>query len=135
MPAREPGSSTERLLQSATDIFVGWTSARGLDFYVRQYRDMKIIPDAERIAPRLVEFAAASGEVLARAHARTGDSVAISSYIGRGARFDDALSAFARAYADQNDRDHGHSSPPSLMEPSRARPVDRTSWPGYSCDR
>jgi uncharacterized protein (DUF2252 family) len=96
----------KRLIQSATDILVGWTSFDDMDFYVRQFRDMKVIPDAERIAPVLKEFATACGEVLARAHARTGDPVAIASYIGKGKRFDEAISGFARAYADQTEHDH-----------------------------
>src|SRR5262249_14094137 len=96
----------KRLIQSATDIFVGWTSMDGKDFYVRQFRDMKVVPDATRIAPVLGEFATACGAVLARAHARTGDPVAIASYIGKGKRFDDSISRFARGYADQNERDH-----------------------------
>jgi hypothetical protein len=77
-----------------------------MDFYVRQFRDMKVIPDSVRIAPVLVELATACGDVLARSHARTGDPVAIASYIGKGGRFDQAISAFARAYADQTERDH-----------------------------
>jgi Uncharacterized protein conserved in bacteria (DUF2252) len=85
---------------------VGWTSFDGMDFYVRQFRDMKVVPDVTRIAPVLGEFATACGEVLARAHARTGDPVAIASYIGKGKRFDEAIGGFARAYADQTERDH-----------------------------
>jgi uncharacterized protein (DUF2252 family) len=96
----------KRLVQSATDIFVGWTSYEGMDFYVRQFRDMKIIPDSERIAPGLVQFATACGEVLAKAHARTGDPLAIAAYIGKGAKFDDAIGSYARRYADQNEQDH-----------------------------
>jgi uncharacterized protein (DUF2252 family) len=96
----------KRLVQSATDIFVGWTSLHGNDYYVRQFRDMKIIPRPELIAPRLVEFATACGETLARAHARSGDPVAIASYIGKGPKFAAALGRFARLYADQNERDH-----------------------------
>ena len=96
----------KRLIQSATDIFVGWTSMEGMDFYVRQFRDMKVVPDATRIAPVLGEFATACGAVLARAHARTGDPVAIASYIGKGRRFDDTMVGFARKYADQTERDH-----------------------------
>jgi sulfite reductase beta subunit-like hemoprotein len=93
-------------MQSATDIFVGWGTLHGNDYYVRQFRDMKIIPSTELIAPRLAEFATACGGALARAHARTGDPMAIASYIGKGPRFTEALSEFARRYADQNDRDH-----------------------------
>jgi uncharacterized protein (DUF2252 family) len=96
----------KRLLQSATDIFVGWGSLHGHDYYVRQFRDMKIIPSTELIAPRLVEFATACGGTLARAHARSGDPMAIDSYIGKNQRFTEAIGDFARHYADQNDRDH-----------------------------
>jgi uncharacterized protein (DUF2252 family) len=96
----------KRLIQSATDIFVGFTSVAGNDFYVRQFRDMKVVPRAELIAPRLAEFASAAGRVLARAHARTGDAVAIEAYVGKGRRFDEALTEFATCYADQTARDH-----------------------------
>jgi hypothetical protein len=98
--------SGKRLIQSATDIFVGWGSLHGRDYYVRQFRDMKIIPTTELIAPRLTEFATACGEALARAHARTGDPVAIGGYIGKGPKFTAAISRFAWRYADQNERDH-----------------------------
>src|SRR5262249_61144303 len=77
-----------------------------MDFYVRQFRDMKVIPDAGLIAPVLGEFATACGAVLARSHARTGDPVAIGAYIGKGRRFDEAMRAFANGYADQTERDH-----------------------------
>jgi uncharacterized protein (DUF2252 family) len=96
----------KRLIQSATDIFVGWGSLHGRDYYVRQFRDMKIIPTTELIAPRLAEFATACGETLARAHARTGDPVAIASYMGKGPKFAEAITSFAHRYADQNERDH-----------------------------
>jgi hypothetical protein len=96
----------KRLIQSATDIFVGWGSLYGRDYYVRQFRDMKIIPNVELIGPRLVEFATACGKALARAHARTGDPLAIDAYIGKGGAFDTALGKFARLYAEQNERDH-----------------------------
>ena len=96
----------KRLIQSATDIFAGFTSIGDGDYYVRQFRDMKVIPRGDLIAPRLTEFATACGRVLARAHARTGDPIAIDAYIGRGRRFDAALGEFAVAYADQTARDH-----------------------------
>jgi uncharacterized protein (DUF2252 family) len=96
----------KRLIQSATDIFAGFTSVGSEDFYVRQFRDMKVIPRGDIIAPRLAQFAAASGQVLARAHARTGDAIAIDAYIGRGRRFDAALHEFALDYADQTADDH-----------------------------
>jgi uncharacterized protein (DUF2252 family) len=96
----------KRLVQSATDIFVGWGSLHGKDYYVRQFRDMKIIITTEMIAPRLAEFATACGTALARAHARTGDPVAIDAYIGKGRRFTEAIGRFAHTYADQNERDY-----------------------------
>jgi uncharacterized protein (DUF2252 family) len=96
----------KRLVQTATDIFVGWGSLHGRDYYVRQFRDMKIIPTIELIGPRLTEFATACGEALARAHARTGDPVAIDSYMGNGRKFAAAIGRFACLYADQNERDH-----------------------------
>jgi uncharacterized protein (DUF2252 family) len=96
----------KRLIQSATDIFAGYTSVARHDFYVRQFRDMKVIPKGDLIAPRMAQFATACGKALARAHARTGDPIAIAAYIGKGRRFDEALKEFAVNYADQNARDH-----------------------------
>lgn len=96
----------KRLIQAASDIFLGWTSGGGVDFYVRQFRDMKVVPDAASIAPFLVRFAEKCGAVLARAHARTGDAVAIDGYIGRGRRFDRAMLRFASSYARQTGVDH-----------------------------
>jgi uncharacterized protein (DUF2252 family) len=98
--------SGKRVIQAASDIFLGWTSVQGLDFYVRQFRDMKVIPDSARIAPHLGPFAEQCAYVLARAHARTGDAMAIASYVGKGRRFDEGMAAFAVAYADQTARDH-----------------------------
>jgi uncharacterized protein (DUF2252 family) len=95
-----------RFIQSSTDILVGWTSLDGIDFYVRQFRDMKVIPSGERIAPWLREFARKCGRVLARAHATTGDATAIDAYVGNGRMFDSSMTRFARAYALQNERDH-----------------------------
>ncbi len=96
----------KRMVQSATDIFVGWSSLAGRDFYVRQYRDMKIIPTTDLIAPVLASFASACGTALARAHARSGDPVAINAYIGKSDEFTRAMRRFARRYARQNERDH-----------------------------
>ena len=98
--------SGKRVIQAASDIFLGWTSVQGLDFYVRQFRDMKIIPDGALIAPYLVSFAEQCATVLARAHARTGDAMAINAYIGKGRSFDKAMTVFAEKYADQTARDY-----------------------------
>ena len=91
---------------SYTHLDVYKRQFQGRDYYVRQFRDMKIILDIQLLAPVLVEFGAACGETLARAHARTGDAVAISAYLGKSSRFATALGDFARLYADQNERDH-----------------------------
>jgi uncharacterized protein (DUF2252 family) len=96
----------KRMVQSATDIFVGWGSLGDRDFYVRQFRDMKLIPTTDLIAPVLVQFATACGNSLARAHARSGDPEAIDAYIGKSDVFTKAMRKFARRYADQNERDH-----------------------------
>ena len=96
----------QRLIQSATDMFVGWTSYEDMDFYVRQFRDGKVIPKGEGIAPHLSRFAAACGHVLARAHARSGDAAAISDYLGTSDKVETAMEHFACAYADQNAADH-----------------------------
>ncbi len=96
----------QRKIQSASDIFLGWTRFEDMDFYVRQFKDMKIIPESAGIAPVLPEFATACGRVLARAHARSGDPIAISSYLGKSDTFEVAVLDFARRYADQTERDH-----------------------------
>ncbi len=96
----------QRMIQSATDMFVGWTTNGGRDFYVRQLRDGKVIPKGETISDRLAKFAAACGRVLARAHARSGDAAAITDYLGTSGKVEQAFVDFASAYADQNERDH-----------------------------
>lgn len=101
----------QRLMQGASDIFLGWQRVVGFDgeprdFYVRQLHDWKGSADVENIpfAGALV-YARMCGETLARAHARAGDRVAIAGYLGKSDRFDKAISRFAAAYADQNERD------------------------------
>ncbi|MCR2792396.1 DUF2252 domain-containing protein [Microbacterium sp. zg.Y625] len=96
----------QRLMQSAADIFLGHMRVDGMDYYVRQYRDMKIIPKGAEIAAYLPQFAKACGRTLAKAHARSGDPAAIAAYIGRGAAFEEEILRFARAYADQTHADH-----------------------------
>jgi hypothetical protein len=98
----------QRLMQSASDLFLGWaTGAEGRHFYVRQLRDVKLSPLVETYdAEMLSIYGEACGWVLARAHAKAGDPWAISGYLGKGGRFDDAMGEFALAYADQAERDH-----------------------------
>lgn len=101
----------QRLMQAASDVFLGWVATKGLDdqrrcFYVRQLWDGKGSVEIERMAPRgLGVYVSLCGEALARAHARSGDRVAIASYLGKGEAFDKALARFAEAYADQNESD------------------------------
>ncbi len=98
----------QRLMQAASDIFLGWCRVGGRDFYVRQLRDMKGTTDVERLSPRgLRQYATVCGWALAQAHARGGDAAMLRGYMGRSDAFDRAVCDFARAYADQNERDFG----------------------------
>lgn len=116
-PSRYVGSGErvvrgQRLMQAASDIFLGWQQVTGLDgrtrdFYIRQLHDWKGGIDPETMTPRgAALYARVCGETLARAHARSGDRLEIAGYLGRGRRFEDAVVAFADSYADQNDQDH-----------------------------
>jgi hypothetical protein len=100
-------------MQAASDIFLGWVHTEPEpdnltpDLYVRQLRDWKVSIDVRTILPHgLAVYGAACGWTLARAHARSGDAVAIASYLGSSDRFDRAIAEFARAYADLNEKDH-----------------------------
>ncbi|MFF4350630.1 DUF2252 domain-containing protein [Streptomyces sp. NPDC001530] len=102
----------QRLMQATSDIFLGWERTQGIDgrrrdFYVRQLRDWKGIAVAETMSPQqMALFGELCGATLARAHARSGDRIAIAAYLGRGDVFDRALATFAELYADQNEKDH-----------------------------
>ena len=98
----------QRLMQSASDIFLGWTRGGiGRDFYFRQLRDAKIsaIPEDWDLTT-LQEFGKLCAWALARAHARSGDPARIAGYMGANTTFDDAVCEFAVEYADQNLRDY-----------------------------
>jgi uncharacterized protein (DUF2252 family) len=103
----------QRLMQASSDILLGWvrveTTAedRGGDFYGRQLRDWKGSAEIGQMSPAgLAGYGRLCGWTLARAHARTGDRIAIAGYLGRGPSFDRAIAAFAAGYADQNERDY-----------------------------
>jgi uncharacterized protein (DUF2252 family) len=98
----------QRLMQSASDIFLGWAKDKtGRDFYVRQFRDMKIGPDVEVMSPKLMfGQATLSGIVLARAHDKAGDAARITGYLGGSDKFDEAIGDYAVGYADQVERDY-----------------------------
>jgi len=98
----------QKVMQSASDIFLGWTTSdTGRDYYIRQLRDAKIKPVLEVMDHKnFVAYAATCGWALAQAHARTGDAAAISGYIGKGKVFERALIKFAVAYEKQNKQDY-----------------------------
>ena len=102
----------QRISQAASDIFLSWQRSQGLDgrehdFYVRQLWDWKASADLSTLSePGLRAYTRACGWSLARAHARSGDRLAIAAYLGSGPAFDRAVMRFCAAYADQNERDH-----------------------------
>jgi uncharacterized protein (DUF2252 family) len=102
----------QHLMQAESDIFLGWTRAQGpdgvdRDLYVRQLRDWKFSAPIEAMIPQGMTFyARLCGWTLARAHARSGDRIALASYLGGSGKFDQAIAGFAETYADQNERDY-----------------------------
>jgi uncharacterized protein (DUF2252 family) len=102
----------QRLMQTASDIFLGWQRVKDIDhrtrdYYVRQLHDWKGSAHVDTLrVPGAIRYARMCGATLARAHARSGDWIAIASYLGKGDRFDEAIADFATAYADQNERDY-----------------------------
>ncbi len=109
---REPGERVvqgQRLMQAASDIFLGWTKGAevGRHLYWRQLRDMKGSALVETMTPVILEFyAGICGWTLARAHARSGDAVTLAAYLGRSDKFDRSIADFSQRYADQNERDY-----------------------------
>jgi uncharacterized protein (DUF2252 family) len=102
----------QHLMQAESDIFLGWTRATGpdgigRDFYVRQLKDWKFSVPIEQMVPSgMTVYAGLCGWTLARAHARSGDRIALAAYLGGSAAFDQAIADFAETYADQNERDY-----------------------------
>jgi uncharacterized protein (DUF2252 family) len=103
----------QRLMQASSDIFLGWQrieaglDGKQRDFYVRQLRDWKFSVDVQAMIPRGLQlYGQLCGWTLARAHARSGDRIAIAAYLGGSDVFDQAITQFAIAYADQNERDY-----------------------------
>ena len=125
----------QRLMQAASDIFLGWQRVPGFDgqprdFYIRQLRDWKGSADVDTMtASGMAVYARLCGATLARAHARSGDRIAIASYLGNGDVFDRAIADFSAAYADQNERDY-QTLPDAVQSGrivSRDRPMNRTA--------
>ena len=115
----------QRLMQAASDFFIGWTTGAGnskLHFFIRQLSDAKIKPVVEIMKPNnLADYARLCGRALARAHARSGDSALLTGYMGKSSAFEDALVAFGQAYADQNEQDHA-----ALVKAVRAGRIEAT---------
>ena len=98
----------QRLMQSASDIFLGWLcNAKGMDMYVRQLHDAKISAVVEDMdADQLRDYGKLCAWALAKAHARSGDAASIAGYMGSSEVFDEAITEFAVEYADQTERDY-----------------------------
>jgi hypothetical protein len=96
-----------RLMQPSSDIFLGWSQGPRRHFFIRQLRDTKIGPLVETFGrAEMGLFASWCGRALALSHARSGNSAVLAGYMGRSDALDRALAAFAKAYADQNEKDH-----------------------------
>jgi uncharacterized protein (DUF2252 family) len=101
----------QHLMQASSDIFLGWDDVEGIDgvprdFYIRQLRDWKGSADTDQMTPQsMAVYGRLCGWTLARAHARSGDRIAIAAYLGSGKSFDNAIASFSESYADQNQRD------------------------------
>lgn len=97
----------QRIIQAATDVFLGWTTSNGIHYYVRQLRDMKDSVDVMRLDPQeLVRYVRLCAWTLAHAHARSGSPRALANYLGRSEAADVSVAAFARKYADMTEVDH-----------------------------
>ena len=137
----------QRMMQAAADIMLGWEriitiDGEQRDFYIRQLWDSKGSAEVELMDPSGLEaYGRVCGWTLARAHARSGDRIAIAAYLGRGDAFDRAMASFAEAYADQNERDYralagGSGSRPRRGRDGRLTPTGGPSeYPGTSAAR
>jgi len=112
----------QRLMQAASDIFLGWARGLNHDYYVRQLRDMKYSATVQTMKrPDLLVYVELCGRTLARAHARSGDPSMIAGYLGNGDAFDGALATFSELYAERNERDHA-----ALLEAIKTKRIKTT---------
>ena len=132
----------QRMMQAASDIFLGWTSDEplGIEFYVRILKNRRLGAVSELAEQQaLSEYARLCGRTLARSHARSGDPAVIAGYMGRNEAFDDALASFAMAYAEQTIKDHAAlvkakggakaEAPAKAAKPARKPPRSRSGSP------
>jgi uncharacterized protein (DUF2252 family) len=109
-----------RLMQPASDMFLGWSRGRTRDFFIRQLRDMKLSAMVETFGPaEMLVYAGWCGRALALSHARSGSPVVLSGYMGKSDTFDEAIAGYSFAYADQNEKDHA-----ALMRAIRSGKVE-----------
>jgi hypothetical protein len=116
----------QRAMQVQSDPFLGWTTIGEDDYLVRQLNDHKAGLDLAALKAGLAEYAALCGETLARGHARAGDAGLIAGYLGTSQRFDEAIGAFAAAYAEQTEQDC-HALRNDLGRQNKPKPVGRKS--------
>jgi uncharacterized protein (DUF2252 family) len=143
-PKRAPAShgarvvAGQRIMQTAGDIFLGWNHMDDRDgeerhYYVRQLRDMKFSAAVETMPPSILgHYGQLCAWTLARAHARSGDAIAVSAYLGKGEAFTRAVAAFAESYADVNERDHADFT--RAIDDGRLASADRPNVPAASED-
>jgi uncharacterized protein (DUF2252 family) len=113
----------QRLMQSASDMFLGWTEGPRRQFYIRQLRDAKISPEIDVMkVPNLRNYGKLCAHTLARAHARSGDALFLAAYLGKSDAFPDAITTFSVTYANQNEKDHE-----SLQRAVRAGRIEATT--------
>jgi len=97
----------QQIMQSSSDMLLGWTTLRDRDYYIRQLKDMKMSAVIENQPLEMAQFyVRACAVILAKAHARSGDPALIAGYMGKGEALDYAMADFARSYADQTNKDH-----------------------------
>ena len=112
----------QRLMQAASDMFLGWARGLSNDFYIRQLRDMKYSATVQTMdGDDLTTYAQLCGRTLARAHARSADTSMLAGYLGGGGAFERAIAEFASAYADQTDRDYA-----ALRDAIKAKRIEAT---------
>ena len=128
----------QTLMQAVSDIFLGWQRTTGQDgidrdYYVRQLRDWKLSAPIESMIPSgMRAYAGLCGSTLARAHARSGDRIAIAAYLGASDKFDNAIADFAETYADITEQDHAAFVTAIAPSPTATTPRRRNSWNGGS---